>query len=139
MYRLIGMFVVAACGSGASPTATETLCPDPDPNTVTYASFGEQFMTSYCLQCHTSELPRSMRNGAPLFHDFDTLLGVVQVWNHIDQQAGFGPAAENTFMPPKRCPSVPGGKLDRDCRQPTDDERRKLADWLACEKDRPQP
>jgi hypothetical protein len=39
-------------------------------------------------------------------------------------------------MPPSRCPSVAGGSLDVDCTQPTADERRKLAEWLACEKNR---
>ena len=52
-------------------------------------------MTDYCMSCHSSQLPRSQRHGAPLYHDFDSLLGVVQVANHIDQQSGIGPAAEN--------------------------------------------
>jgi hypothetical protein len=136
MSRLIVILCcAAACGPG-DPTSTGTMCPVPDPNTLTYENFGEQFMATYCLQCHASELPRSKRNGAPLYHDFDSLLGVIQVWEHIDQQAGFGPEAENTFMPPSRCPSVPGGSLDSDCPRPTDEERRKLAEWIACEKDR---
>ncbi len=133
---IVTMVGLVACG-GDSPTATEAVCPDPDPNTLTYDNFGMQFMTDYCIACHDSMLTkRSERNGAPLFHDFDSLIGVVQVQNHIDEQSGFGPAAENTFMPPSRCPSVAGGPLDLDCKRPTDEERRKLADWLACEKNR---
>jgi len=128
--------LVAACDS-AVPTATETVCPSPDPNTLTYENFGMKFMTDYCISCHDKKLPRSQRNGAPLYHDFDTLLGVLQVSNHIDEQSGSGPAAENHFMPPERCPSVAGGALDRDCPQPTADERRDLAIWVACEVDRP--
>ncbi len=128
------LFVVAACGG--SPEPTGTVCPDPDPLTITYENFGQEFMTKYCTWCHSSELPRSQRNGAPLYHDYDTLLGVLQTVDHIDEQAGYGPKAKNAFMPPDRCPSTPGGPLDRDCPQPTADERTKLAEWLACEPSR---
>ncbi|MBS1119468.1 MAG: hypothetical protein H6Q90_1696 [Deltaproteobacteria bacterium] len=134
---VVTLCCLVACGGPGTPAPTETVCPDPDPNTLTYDNFGMQFMSDYCIQCHDSGLVRSERNGAPLYHDFDSLLGVVQVANHIDEQAGFGAAAENTFMPPSRCPSVPGGKLDRDCKRPSDDERRKLAEWIACELGRP--
>ncbi|MBA3819528.1 MAG: hypothetical protein H0X17_11595 [Deltaproteobacteria bacterium] len=127
---------LGGCGSSA-PTPTETVCPDPDPNTLTYDNFGTSFMDRYCIHCHASGLTRSMRNGAPLYHDFDTLRGVLQTPGHIDEQAGSGPAAENMFMPPDRCPSTPGGPLDTDCAQPTAEERRNLALWIACEVDRP--
>jgi hypothetical protein len=100
--------------------------------TLTYDNFGRDFMERYCTWCHDSALPRSMRNGAPVFHDFDKLTGVRQVLDHIDEEAGFGPNARNTFMPGERCPSVPGGPLDKACDQPTDEERTNLAIWLAC-------
>ena len=133
-YVLLAL-VLAACSD--QPTSTETVCPSPDPMTLTYDNFGKPFMDKYCRWCHDSSLPRTQRNGAPLFHDFDTLLGILQVQGHIDQQAGMGPAASNYFMPPERCPSTIGGSLDGDCMQPTDEERRNLSLWLACEKDRP--
>ncbi|MBA3392821.1 MAG: hypothetical protein H0T89_09260 [Deltaproteobacteria bacterium] len=131
---------LAACGpgDGGEPTPTETVCPSPDPNTLTYENFGRPFMEKYCTQCHASTLPRSMRNGAPLFHDFDSLLGVLQVANHIDEQAGHGPNAENSFMPPARCPAEPGEAPTTDCMKPSAEERRNLALWLACEVDRPR-
>lgn len=136
MSRAVALvLVLAACGE--SPTPTGAQCPDPDPRTLTYDSFGREFMERYCTWCHDSALPRSQRNGAPVFHDFDTLLGVRQVLNHIDEQAGFGPSAQNTYMPGGRCPSTPGGPLDRACAQPTAAERINLAIWLACEKERP--
>lgn len=137
--RLVAVFAVVAigCGSSAAPTPTETVCPNPDPNTLTYDNFGQQFSEQYCVACHSSTLPRSQRNGAPLFHDFDSLISIVQVGNHIDEQAGFGPAAENEFMPPKRCPATPGEPLTVDCPQPTEQERRDLALWIACESQRP--
>lgn len=136
---VLGLVVVAACGSSAGPTPTETVCPTPDPMTLTYDNFGRDFMQRYCTWCHDSALPRSQRNGAPVFHDFDTLLGVRQVIDHVDEEAGFGPAAQNTFMPGDRCPSTPGGPLDKPCDQPTAEERTKLAEWLACEQLRELP
>jgi hypothetical protein len=134
--RILILAFLIGCGSEV-PTPTETVCPDPDPNTLTYENFGTTFMEKYCLHCHASALPRSQRNGAPLFHDFDDLQGIFVVAGHIDEQAGIGPAASNSFMPPSRCPETPGGPLAIDCVQPTDEERRQLAEWLACEVDRP--
>ena len=133
--RLIWIILLVGC-SGGSPEPTGTVCPTPDPQTLRWDNFGEAFMETYCTACHSSELTRSQRNGAPLYHDFDTLLGVKQTPEHIDEQAGHGPNAKNDFMPPKRCPSIPGGALDRDYPQPTADERTKLAEWMACEKNR---
>jgi hypothetical protein len=130
---LLTLFVVAC---GGSPEPTGTVCPDPDPMTLTYDNFGRDFMTKYCNWCHSSELPRSQRNGAPLFHDYDSLLGVLQTPDHIDEEAGYGPNAENEFMPPGRCPTTPGGSLNRDCPKPTAEERTKLAEWIACERNR---
>ncbi|MDB4962417.1 MAG: hypothetical protein JWP01_2416 [Myxococcales bacterium] len=131
------MFLALSACTPDEPTPTQTVCPDPDPGTLTYESFGRQFMTDYCVQCHDSALPRSQRNGAPIYHDFETLLGVLAVPDHIDEQAGSGPAAENTFMPPDRCPEQAGGPLAVACKQPTAEERKQLAEWIACERARP--
>jgi hypothetical protein len=129
------LLVLAACPSVPTPTGTQ--CPDPDPMTLTYDNFGKPFMDKYCTWCHDSHLTLSKRNGAPLYHDFDTLLGVLEVPDHIDEQAGFGPKAQNTFMPGARCPSVAGGPLSKNCDQPTTEERTNLAMWIACERNRP--
>jgi hypothetical protein len=136
MMKTIACFALVLAACGGTPTSTGTVCPDPDPMTLTWDNFGQDFMTRYCVWCHDSSLPRSMRNGAPLYHDFDTLLGVLKTPDHIDQQAGIGPDAENRFMPPDRCPSTIGGSINRDCAKPTDDERRKLSEWIACERNR---
>jgi hypothetical protein len=61
----------------------------------------------------------------------------MEIPDHIDQYAGSGPAAHNTLMPPSRCPSTPGGSLDRACPEPTDQQRTDLSVWLACERNRP--
>ena len=134
MRFLLIAFVVAACGP--SPTPTGTVCPDPDPLTLTYDNFGHAFMDKYCTWCHDSALPRAQRNGAPIYHDYDDLLGVLETHEHVDEQAGSGPDATNEFMPPDRCPSTKGGALDKNCAKPTKEEREKLAQWIACEVNR---
>jgi len=136
MTKMITILLVLAACTGPSAEPTGTTCPDPDPMTLTYDNFGKPFMAKYCTWCHDSSLSRSKRNGAPLFHDFDTLVGVLQVQNHVDEQAGSGPDATNELMPPDRCPSTIGGAIDVDCMKPTLAERRQLAEWLACEKNR---
>ncbi len=76
--------------------------------TLTYANFGRDFMTTYCVQCHGGPNGYSSRS----FTDVTT----------IRAQAAdiFRNAAEdNTTMPP--------GPAD-----PPKDERYKLAEWLAC-------
>lgn len=138
----VGVLALAAAAAGCIgdrevPTPTGAACPSPDPGTLTWASFGQAFMTRYCTMCHDSTLPRAQRNGAPIYHDFDTLRGVLQVVDHVDQYAGSGPDAHNTIMPTARCPAVPGGPLAQACLQPTDQERTDLSVWLACERARP--
>ncbi len=130
---VVGALGLAACSDTAVATPTETTCADPGANTLTWDNFGQQFMTDYCTHCHAATLPRSQRNGAPLYHDYNTLQGVLSLPEHIDERAGAGPAATNTLMPPSRCPSTPGGALDRDCAKPSEAERTMLAKWLACE------
>jgi hypothetical protein len=130
-----------ACSSGR-PTPTGTTCADPDPMTgttqLTWDNFGCKFMYKYCVNCHERSLPLSKRNGAPLYHDFDYLEGLLEQPDHTDEQAGWGPKAKNNFMPgggtDGRCPSVPGGSLDENCPQPTGEERTNLSQWLACER-----
>lgn len=125
--------VLAACTNTATPEPTGATCSDADMASLTWESFGQDFMATYCTQCHSSSLRHAQRNGAPLYHDYDTLLDTMKIPDHIDEQAGKGPEATNQLMPPSRCPSTPGGKLDRDCAKPSDDQRAKLASWLACE------
>jgi len=113
--------LTAACDEhddGAHGVATESVCP-PD-STLTYENFAEPFMTAYCVSCHSSERTGDQRNGAPDGHDFDTEEGILIVANHVDEYTAAGPAGVNTLMPPTRT-------------KPTDEERRKLGEWLACE------
>lgn len=91
----------------------------PPGSTLTYASFGQQFMGDYCTRCHSSQLTGDARQGATEFHDFDTIEGIRAVMDHIDETAGFGPGAQNDAMPPS-------GPF------PSDAEREMLAEWIAC-------
>ncbi len=97
---------------------TESVCPPA--STLTYENFGKPFMEAYCTDCHSSELTGADRHGAPSFHDFDTVFGIRAVSEHVDETTAIGPAAANRSMPPRG---------DR----PTDDERRLLGEWIACE------
>ncbi len=97
--------------SGATCTQTSTL---------TYENFGRPFMETYCTRCHSSELRGSDRNGAPIYHDFDTLLGILVVADHVDEYTAAGPDSTNKIMPPNGV-------------APTVEERFDLGDWLACE------
>lgn len=130
--------LLAACTNTALPAPTGAVCPTPDPNTLTWDNFGQKFMADYCVACHDSTLVRAQRNGAPLYHDYNSLIGVLQTPDHIDEYAGSGPSAHNTRMPPDRCPTTKGGALDRDCPRPSDAERTDLAVWIACERNRPR-
>ena len=97
--------------------ASGAVCPPTQ--TLTYENFGRDFMQKNCLRCHSSSVTGAARAGAPSDHNFDTLDEIQGLREHIDQRAGAGPAATNVNMPP----GPPA---------PTEDERKKLGEWLAC-------
>jgi uncharacterized membrane protein len=96
--------------SGAVCTATSTL---------TYESFGQPFMQSYCLRCHSEAVAAADRHGAPSDVNLDTLDEVRMHAGHIDEHAAAGEERINTEMPP-------------DGSAPSVEERRLLGEWLAC-------
>ena len=100
---------------------TEATCPSD--STLTYTHFGAPFMEMYCTRCHASDKMGPDRQGAPTFHDFDTLFGVKAVLDHVDETTASGPAATNTSMPP-------------DGAKPSLAERQMLGEWLACLRDK---
>lgn len=118
----VGCTVVGGCGSGDHPgsagKATGALCPTT--SMLTYASFGQAFVQSYCLRCHGENVTGAARNGAPTDHNLSQLADIRLLADHIDTTAGSGPAATNTIMPPS-------GPL------PSEAERRQLSEWLACD------
>lgn len=91
----------------------------PEGSTLTYEEFGRPFMESYCLRCHSADVTGGAREGAPADHNFDTLIEVQGLAEHIDGMAGAGPDATNEIMPI-------GDPT------PTMEERQQLAEWLAC-------
>ncbi len=91
--------IAAACDGGQETGAT---CP-PD-STLTWETFGETFMSAWCVDCHSGFAdPVRVRRDA----------------GEIDRVAGAGPNGVNTEMPE--------GQL-----KPTLQEREALATWLAC-------
>ena len=125
--RFAAVVVLALCGCSSAErndggnlkegTPTESVCTSD--NQLSYENFGRAFMEGYCTRCHSSKLTGAARNGAPLAHDFDSVDGVAAVGEHIDEWAAAGPKAVNEIMPPTD-PT------------PSEDERRKLGQWIAC-------
>lgn len=123
MSLALALVTLSSCSSDeATPPSggpSGSLCPTP--SSLDYESFGRGFMEDYCTRCHSAALTGGSRNGAPSDHDFDTLEGIQAIPpEHIDGQAAGGPAHVNTAMPP----SEP---------RPSQAEREKLGEWLACE------
>lgn len=108
----------AAAEEGSVGIATKSLC-SPG-GALTYESFGKPFLNRYCTRCHSTAVTGDARQSAPADHNFDTLEDVLAMAEHIDTNAAGGPAALNTTMPPS-------GPF------PTEAERRRLGEWLACE------
>lgn len=113
------MLAAAACGGGTPLYGPPTGAVCPADSTLTYASFGKSFMDEYCTRCHASTLHGAARHGAPAFHDFDTLAGIKNVADHIDETTAAGPVSVNEGMPDS-------GKL------PSEAERTLLGEWIAC-------
>jgi uncharacterized membrane protein len=110
------LLILGALGCSGS-NATDSTCP---PATdLSYETFAQPFMENYCTGCHSSTLTGSARSGAPAGYNFDTLEGIRLRAQAIDETAAAGPSAVNTYMPPN------GG--------PSEEERRKLGQWLACD------
>jgi uncharacterized membrane protein len=81
--------------------------------TLTYASFGRDFLDARCNRCHAGDA--NPRHGAPEAYRFDSLDDVRAHADRIFVRA----AATNVSMPP--------GPDD-----PPADQREDLAIWLAC-------
>lgn len=117
---LVGSLFMAGCGGGKPPEEgkpTGVTCPTMQ--TLTYANFGKAFMDANCVRCHSSKLTGAARKGAPDDHNFDTAEDIRPLTEHIDELAGAGATITNTAMPP-------------DEPRPGVEDRRRLAEWLAC-------
>lgn len=92
-------------------------------STLTYAADVAPLMTKYCISCHAKSVTGVARLGAPVDHNSDSEAGILDEREHVDHQAGSGPQATNTLMPP------PASQRPA----PTTAERATLASWLACQ------
>jgi len=99
------LVVAASCGND-----TRVECTD---SPLTYQTFGDPFIASWCRGCHSAELVPTMRQAAPLDVNFDTPGEVRAHRMKILELAG-----TSAQMPPS------GG--------PSDEERALLREWLAC-------
>jgi uncharacterized membrane protein len=115
--------LVAACGTDSVPRdgdgSGSNMLEDVDPSVcdasyLDYDNFGAPFVINWCRGCHSSAVPANMRQKAPLAANFDNL-EQVRMWSmHIANRA----TGSMPNMPPA------GG--------PSEDERKLLAEWLAC-------
>lgn len=118
--RVLLLACIAACTSPPDEGKdTGSTCPPTDK--PDYANFGTAFFSTYCLACHSETKSGGDRHDAPVTINFDTRSLVRESTSNIDKQAAWGPAAHNTIMPPDGEP------------QPTDAERIRLGEYIACE------
>lgn len=120
MYRpllVAALATLAACEHSHGGEPTGSVCPPG--STLTYDTFGRDFLEDHCTRCHASTRTGSDRHGAPSFHDYDTLEGLRNTMDHVDAYAAAGPDAVNTLMPP----TAP---------KPTEAQRFQLGEWIAC-------
>ncbi|WP_411280630.1 hypothetical protein [Gemmatimonas sp.] len=120
MKAALALLLIAACTGDPVGEDTGSTCPPSDP--PTYASFGQPFMQTYCLACHSQSKLGDDRNGAPVTIDFDTRSLIRENTSRIDKQAAFGPTSKNRLMPD-----------DDHQPQPSDAERVRLGEYIACE------
>lgn len=106
-----------ACHNDVLGPPTGSTCPVD--STLTWDTFGREFMTTYCTRCHSESIDGPDRQGAPKDHNFDAAAQVREQMEHVDESAAAGPDAVNMGMPL-------GDPT------PTEEERRKLGEWLAC-------
>jgi uncharacterized membrane protein len=105
------VIALAGCIESGADRIEDMECPQE--SELTYQSFGDGFLDTYCQRCHASG--SDDRNGAPGAFHFDTVEDVRENADRIFVRA----AADNTSMPP--------GPDD-----PPEEERMLLAEWLAC-------
>ena len=97
-------------------------CP-PD-NTLTWRSFGAGFLLTWCTGCHSSHLGAGARQDAPEDVNFDTHANFKPRERQVYERAVL---EAHAFVqdPDKGSPMPPAGL-------PTEAERQRLAQWIAC-------
>jgi uncharacterized membrane protein len=118
MLRTLLLSTLVACA--ASPSGATC----PTSSAPTYGSFGSDFFTKYCNDCHSST--STDRHSAPSDVNFDTLADIQKHLDGIDTTSAAGPNATNTSMP----------QLDQKvATEPTQAERELLGQFIACVKE----
>lgn len=107
------ILLLLACALFGPEDSADRTCGRNPP--LTWANFGEGFMTKHCTGCHSSLLPENLREEAPLGVDFDTYQGVLD-WAPRIEARSLGEAPD---MPPGGGPGA--------------EELVLLAEWLTCE------
>lgn len=102
----LGAASSSACKNQGEPTGSTC----PEGSTLTYETFGQAFMKTYCLDCHSSG-----HGEQPIL---DTVAEIRAASADVDRTSAAGPDATNDVMPTDRSIS--------------DAERQKLGEWLAC-------
>ena len=108
------MLLLAAplgCGEPVGDTGPGACDRDPP---LSWDTYGATYVGRHCNGCHSSLMPESMRQGAPLGVDFDTYAGVLASADRV--------AARATGVDPSM---PPGGG-------PSTDEIAMLAEWRTC-------
>jgi uncharacterized membrane protein len=130
-FLILGLGLSTSCGDDSDKGGDSDEEADVGPKTgalcdssLTYDTDIKPLMTKYCISCHAKSVPVAQRNGAPTDHNFETQAGVLAETTHIDEEAGSGPNATNTMMPPPAFPNYPA---------PTTAERATLSKWIACQ------
>lgn len=113
------LVLLAACGTDQRPEADDDDQPPITPDVceqsyMRYDNAGAPFVISWCRGCHSSAVPKAMRQKAPMNVNFDSEEEVRQWAERIEARA----TSTNPTMPPA------GG--------PTDEERAMLREWIEC-------
>ena len=103
-FAALALTLALGCSKGSGATC-------PTNSTLTYDNFGRGFFLRYCDSCHGT--------GGRTRPSMASLSDIRAHSSEIDQEAAAGPDGVNTAMPE-------GSPL------PTEDERRRLGEWLAC-------
>jgi len=102
---------VSACNKSSGDDSGTV---DPECTDLTWDTYGEGYLRSWCNGCHSAEVEGDGRAGAPVGVDFDTHAGLRE---HLDRVVARGTGDDPT-MPPV------GGADDA--------ERARFAEWLDC-------
>ena len=109
--RTLLLLLAVGCQSGTAETG-EVPAHCSDAPVLTWANFGESFLTQYCQACHSASSPN--RNGAPEDVRFDT---EEEAWSWAEEILSV-----TTSTPPRMPPE--GGVHE--------DDQQKLTWWLDC-------